>query len=237
MTSPIDFPLAHRLLLAHLQAATSIATTFQHLPHYTTPTSSNNTTFSTSTATPPSTHQHCKPEPSPSHTPTPLHAPAQRPTPPNLPQAQPWQLSPQTARPAYSLHSSPNTPPPPPTPKQPLNRSNSHSPSPPYPDNGGWEPSDDEKLASLKLNKKARFSWKQIAKTLNKTEFDCKGRWKTVQILYTPQPLDATDPLPPSAAATLQPLTRDVATMTTTTHSPTDRATEAHEAQHPKQDP
>ena len=35
MTSPLDTAFAHRLLLAHLQAATSIATTFQNLPPFT----------------------------------------------------------------------------------------------------------------------------------------------------------------------------------------------------------
>ena len=35
MTSPLDIALAHRLLLAHLQAATSFATTFQNLPLFT----------------------------------------------------------------------------------------------------------------------------------------------------------------------------------------------------------
>ena len=35
MASPLDTAFTHRLLLAHLQAATSIATTFQNLPLFT----------------------------------------------------------------------------------------------------------------------------------------------------------------------------------------------------------
>ena len=37
-------------------------------------------------------------------------------------------------------------------------------------------------------NKKLRPSWTHVAKALNKPEFDCKGRWKTLQILLEHSP-------------------------------------------------
>ena len=101
MTSPLDTAFAHRLLLAHLQAATSIATTFQNLPPFTpqlpqqahhplttTPPSpprparhtppplQPQPSFSRSRSPPPAKGKpfmECKPEPSPSHTPTSPH--------------------------------------------------------------------------------------------------------------------------------------------------------------------
>ena len=225
MTSPINIPLAHRLLLAHLQAATSIATTFQNLPLFTPhplPTDIQPTpapiphrrptppppshSLSRRSRSPPRTtglpHKQCKPELSPSYTPTSTHhhspppSPAKPLTSPTTPhRTTTWPLSPHAPHPTYSLHSSSSTPPPPPPPlRLPLHPLPAPAPSPPYPDNGGWEPSDDEKLASLKLNKRARPSWKQIEKTLNKTPFDCKGRWQTLQILFAPQPPDGTTP-------------------------------------------
>lgn len=202
MTSPLDLPMAHRLLLAHLQAATSITTPLQNLPQFN-PTTQPSPTHPmdplsrphnpTTPPTPPpppfticrsrsphrphafsltnqhhpshSHHSHCKPEPSSSPTPT-VSPPPSPPNPPQHMTTSPTtrRLSQQKTQPAFSLHSSTSsptqplalptnipltTPPPLPLPD------GSRSPSPPYPDNGGWEPSDDEKLASLKLNKKA----------------------------------------------------------------------------------
>ena len=233
MTSPLDTEFAHRLLLAHLQAATSIATTFQNLPPFTPhpqPPPPANQSISTPTSTkrsrrrtpppppppspprsrspPPTTgksHLGCKLEPSPSYTPTTphQHSPAQHKDTKTQQQETHQnntgfqQLTPPVT--TISLNSSPSTPPPPPptppppSPLPPLKPQQALSDSPPYPDNGGWEPSDDEKLASFKLNKRARPSWKYIAKALNKTPFDCKGRWQVLQVLYTPQPPESPE--------------------------------------------
>ena len=255
MTSPFDMALAHRLLLAHLQAATSIATTFQNLPSFTphpsdilpnptlfAPQQSHNrppppppiTTPRRSRSPPPTAgklHTRCKPEPSPSPSYTPTSPHQQSPTrhpptthsPPTPPPDPSKRLLPLPAA-TFSLHSSSTTPPPPPPPS-PRQTIPAPTPSPPYPDNGGWEPSDDEKLASLKLNKRARPSWKQIAKTLNKTPFDCKTRWKTLQLLYTPQPLDNTDTKSPAAALIEPPATRDASTMTSQDIAPLNERT------------
>ena len=272
MTSLLDTAFAHRLLLAHLQAATSIATTFQNLPLFTpqplppanqpisTPTSSKRSRRRTPPPPPPPTpprsrspppntgksHLRCKPEPSPSYTPTSphQHSPAQHKDTKTQQQQQTshqnntgfQQLTPPVT--TISLNSSPSTPPlplptppPPPTPVPPPKPPQTLSDSPPYPDNGGWQPSEDEKLASFKLNKRARPSWKYIAKALNKTPFDCKGRWQVLQILYKPQPPEspeaeaaAPDHTSHQAEATA-PATRDASTMTTEASAPSDKAT------------
>ena len=283
MTSSLDTAFAHRLLLAHLQAATSIATTFQNLPLFTPqplpPTHQPITTPipcqrssrrtppppppppppspSRSRSPPPTTgksHLRCKPEPSPSYTPTSPHQ--HSPTHHNDKTTRPrsehrhntnfqQQLTPPIT--TFSISSTPTTPPlplplppplspvpvpvPPHPPVPPPTAPHNLSDSPPYPDNGGWEPSDDEKLASFKLNKRARPSWKYIAKALNKTPFDCKGRWQVLQILYTPQPPEspATEAASPQKTShkteTTPPATRDASTMTTEDPAPSDKET------------
>ena len=260
MTSPMDTAFAHRLLLAHLQAATSIATTFQNLPLFTpqppqhahhqpitTPPSSPRPTrrtppppqpqpsHSRSRSPPPTTgkpFKECKPEPSPSHTPTSPHQHSPHHHKPKathhrLPQKNNTEPMPPHTPPitTISLTSSPNSPPQPvPTP-QPVPSTKPAqilTESPPYPDNGGWEPSEDEKLAAFKLNKRARPSWKYIAKALNKTPFDCKGRWQVLRILYTPQQPDSPEVEPEASsphkashqAAASPPATKDASTMT-----------------------
>ena len=271
MTSPMDTAFAHRLLLAHLQAATSIATTFQNLPLFTpqppqpthhqpitTPPSSPRPTRRTPPPPQPQTTQsrsrspplttgklfkECKPEPSPSHTPTsphqhsPHHHKSEA-THHRLPQKNNTEPMPPHTPPitTISLTSSPNSPPQPvPTP-QPVPSTKPAqilTESPPYPDNGGWEPSEDEKLAAFKLNKRARPSWKYIAKALNKTPFDCKGRWQVLRILYTPQQPDSpeVEPEPSSPhkashqAAASPPATKDASTMTTEPPAPSDKET------------
>ena len=265
----MDTAFAHRLLLAHLQAATSIATTFQNLPLFTpqppqhahhqpitTPPSSPRPTrrtppppqpqpsHSRSRSPPPTTgkpFKECKPEPSPSHTPTSPHQHSPHHHKPKathhrLPQKNNTEPMPPHTPPitTISLTSSPNSPPQPvPTP-QPVPSTKPAqilTESPPYPDNGGWEPSEDEKLAAFKLNKRARPSWKYIAKALNKTPFDCKGRWQVLRILYTPQQPDSPEAEASSPhkashqAAASPPATKDASTMTTEPPAPSDKET------------
>ena len=151
MTSPLDTAFARRLLLAHLQAATSIATTFQNLPPFTphplppahqrisTPTSTKRSRRRTPPPPPPPTpprsrspppttgksHLGCKPEPSPSYTPTSphQHSPAQHKDTKTQQQQTHQnntgfqQLTPPVT--TISLNSSPSTPPPPPPPTPP----------------------------------------------------------------------------------------------------------------------
>ena len=279
MTSPMDTAFAHRLLLAHLQAATSIATTFQNLPLFTpqppppthhqpitTPTSSKRSSRRTPppqppppllsrSRSPPRTNNksllRCKPEPSPSHTPTSPHqhsphhhkdkATQSRPQHKNNTDLQQQHTPPITT---ISLSSSPTSPPQPlptpplPTPPPPTSPApKPKSPqiltdSPPYPDNGGREPSEDEKLAAFKLNKRARPSWKYIAEALNKTPFDCKGRWQVLRILYTPQQPESPEAEAEAAsphktthqAEATPPATRDASTMTTEPPAPSDKS-------------
>ena len=277
MTSPMDTPFTHRLLLAHLHAATSIATTFQNLPlftpqplppahqPFTTPTSSKRSSRRTPPPPPPPTpsrsrspphttgqsHLRCKPEPSPSSTPTSphQHSPTHhkdKTTQPRLEHKNNTDFQQQLTPPItpISLNSSPTTPPqpfppppspiPPPSPVPPPKPPQNLTDSPPYLDNGGCEPSDDEKLAAFKLNKRARPSWKYIAKALNKTPFDCKGRWQVLQILYTPQPPESPETEAEAAsphktshqAEATPPATRDASTMTTEATAPSDKETE-----------
>ena len=279
MTSPMDTAFAHRLLLAHLQAATSIATTFQNLPLFTpqppplthhqpitTPTSSKRSsrrtpppqpppTLSRSRSPPHTTGQsllRCKPEPSPSHTPTSPHQHSpqhhkDKATRPRLEHKNNTDFQQQLTPPitTISLNSSPTSPPqplpipplptpaPPTSPVPPPKPSQILTDSPPYPDNGGWEPSDDEKLAAFKLNKRARPSWKYIAKALHKTPFDCKGRWQVLRILYTPQQPESPEAEAEAAsphktfhqAEATPPATRDASTMTTEAPAPSDKET------------
>ena len=278
MTSPLDTAFAHRLLLAHLQAATSIATTFQNLPPFTpqppqhahhplttTPPSSQRParrtppppqpqpSFSRSRSPPPTTGKpfmECKPEPSPSHTPTSPHqfSPHHHKSKATHQHKNNTDLQKQPTPPitTISLTSSPNSPPqtspvppipplptpvPPASPVPPSKPAHILTDSPHYPDNGGWEPSEDEKLAAFKLNKRARPSWKYIAKALNKTPFDCKGRWQVLRILYTPQQPDSPEAEASSPhkashqAAASPPATKDASTMTTEPPAPTDKET------------
>ena len=262
MTSPMDTAFAHRLLLAHLQAATSIATTFQNLPLFTpqppqpthqpitTPTSAKRSSRRTPPPQPPPTLSRsrspphttgksllrCKPEPSPSHTPTSPHQHSpqhhkDKATQPRLEHKNNADFQQQLTPPltTISLNSSPTSPPQPlpipplPTPAPPTSPVPPPKPpqiltdSPPYPDNGGWEPSDD--------------SWKYIAKALNKTPFDCKGRWQVLRILYTPQQpespeAEAASPHKTShQAEATPPATRDASTMTTEAPAPSDKET------------
>ena len=198
MTSPLDTAFAHRLLLAHLQAATSIATTFQNLPPFTpqppqhahhqlttTPPSFQRPTrrtppppqpqpsHSRSRSPPPTTgtlFRECKPEPSPSHTPTSPHqfSPHHHKSKATHHHKNNTDLQKQPTPPitTISLTSSPNSPPqtspippipplptpvPPASPVPPSKPAQILTGSPHYPDNGGWEPSEDEKLAAFNL--------------------------------------------------------------------------------------
>ena len=86
-------------------------------------------------------------------------------------------------------------------------------------------------FAAFKLNKRSRPSWKYIAKALNKTPFDCKGRWQVLRILYTPQQPDspeAEESSPHKAsqqAEATPPATKDASTMTTEPPDLTDKET------------
>ena len=91
----------------------------------------------------------------------------------------------------------------------------------------GWEPSDDEKLVqSSNSTKKTRPNWKQIAKTLNKTEFDCKGCWETLQILFEHSPSAPKSPTTAapksSSVSSAKNNTADAATMISIQDTPPD---------------